>query len=166
MTAVPNLRNWRTRARHTRTARHTKTADESDRGFFHFSGNLSQFGGSCSVVTWLLLFCSRYGFGATGRFCAHARRDVAFYLSGAHLDPTRRKFSDGSEENLFFFPSLCHDKKFLCRPRTRVEDLRQKQDADLWTLRELIRPLKSRSVTQLLMVRALMESRQGVDFFI
>lgn len=47
------------------------------------------------LVICLLLFCSRYDFGATERSCAHAQHDVAaLYLSGAHLDPTRRKFGD------------------------------------------------------------------------
>lgn len=115
MTAVPNLRNWRTHSAHTHGA--TRKACGQVREGFHFTGNPSQFGRSCSVVTWLLLFCSRYGFGATGPFCAHAQRDVASYLSGAHLDPTRRKFSDGSGENLFFsffFSPLCAmTKSFL-----------------------------------------------------
>lgn len=165
MTAAPNLRNWRTHSAHTHGA--TRKACGQVREGFHLTGNPSQFGRSCSVVTWLLLFCSRYGFGATGPFCAHAQRDVVLYLSGAHLDPTRRKFSDGSGENLFFFfsSSLCHDKKFFWHPRTRIEDLRRQQDVDLWTLLEQLNGhFKSRSVTELLMVRALTESREAVDF--
>lgn len=169
MTAVPNLRNWGTHSAHTHGA--TRKVCGQVREGFHFTGNPSQFGRSRSVVTWLLLFCSRYGFGAAGPFCAHAQRDVALYLSGAHLDPTRRKFSDGSGENLFFFSlslsisSLCHDKKFPWLPRTRIEDLRRQQDVDLWTLRDQLNGhFKSRSVTELLMVRALTEFREAVDF--